>query len=47
MNIMQEIVLIALFTFLGVSFVSWLILPFILSKGLESIKNVIEKLGDK
>lgn len=47
MDVFQAIALAIAVVFLGVSLLSWIILPFILSTGLEQIKDAINKLGDK
>ena len=44
---MNEIAIVV-FLFIGVwVLANWLMLPFIISRDLESIKKAIEKLGDK
>lgn len=44
---MNEIAIFLILVVLGLILVNWLLLPFIISKGLEDIRNEIRKLVDK
>ena len=44
---MNEIGTILLLFIGGLILINWLLLPFIIDKGLESIRDEIKKLGDK